>query len=268
MEFLKKEDKQFISLIIKSFFVLVLILGVFFVVKIIGEAMNLKYVGAGIGPVATISFDGKGEVLAVPDIANISFSIKESGNTQKEVQNKVAKKSKATIDLLGKAGIAEKDIKTLNYNAYPQYDYGPQCLSYPCPPSKPPKIIGFEVNQSVGVKVRQTDEVGKILDILASANVTDISGPNFEIDEVEKVQAEARRKAIADAKNKAENLARDLGVKLVRVVNFSEGNQGGGPVYYDAKAMSISRAETSLLPEIPKGENKISSFVTITYEIK
>jgi hypothetical protein len=202
----------------------------------------------------------------VPDIASISFSIRESGNTQKEVQNKVAEKSKATISLLGKAGIAEKDIKTLSYNAYPQYDYGPQCLSYPCPPPKPPKIIGFEVNQSVSVKVRQTDEVGKILDILASINVTDISGPNFEIDEVEKVQAEARRKAIADAKNKAENLARDLGVNLVRVVNFSEGE--GGPVFYEAKALMADGGEAAPLPEIPKGENKISSFVTITYEIR
>jgi len=261
---LTKNEKQNL---IKLSFIFLSVLIILFAIKAVTEIKAFKYVGAGIGSAATISFDGKGEVLVVPDIANISFSIKESGNTQKEVQNKVAKKSKATIDLLGKAGIAEKDIKTLNYNAYPQYDYGPQCISYPCPSPKPPKIIGFEVNQSVSVKVRQIDEVGKILDILASMGVTDLNGPNFEIDEVEKVQAEARRKAIADAKNKAENLARDLGVKLVRVVNFSEGNQGGGPVYYEA-TKAVSGGEIAPLPELPTGENKITSNVTITYEIR
>ena len=268
MEFLNKDDKQFIQLIIKGVLVLVLVVSLFFIVEIVGGLKNLKYVGAGIGSVATISFDGKGEIFVAPDIARLDFSIRESGNTQKKAQDNVAKKSKATIDLLKKVGIAEKDIKTLSYNAYPQYDYGPQCLAYPCPPQNPPKIIGFEVSQNISVKVRNIDETGKILDILASANVADLSGPNFEIDEVEKVQAEARKKAIADAKNKAENLARDLGVKLVRVVNFSEGNQGGGPIYYEAKAMSAGGAESQPLPEIPKGENIISSFVTITYEIK
>jgi len=110
------------------------------------------------------------------------------------------------------------------------------------------------------------DETGKILDLLASAAVTDINGPNFEIDEIEKVQAKARKLAIEDAKAKAEQLAKDLGIRLVRIVNFSEG--GNYPIYGRAEFKALSADDAIPLPEIPVGENKIVSNVTITYEVR
>ena len=245
---------------------LLVILVLFFATKTISEIKALRYVGAGIGPATTISFEGKGEIFASPDIANISFSVRESGKTQKEAQDKVSVKVNKVTKFVKENGVAEKDIKTENYSAYPQYDYGPQCIDYPCPPQKPPKIIGFEVNQNISVKVRNVDETGKILDLLASAAVTDINGPNFEIDEIEKVQAKARKLAIEDAKAKAEQLAKDLGIRLVRIVNFSEG--GNYPIYGRAEFKALSADDAIPLPEIPVGENKIVSNVTITYEVR
>ncbi len=78
---------------------------------------------------------------------------------------------------------------------------------------------------------------------------------------------EARRKAISDAKTKARVLAKDLGVSLGRVASFSEGGYYPAPTMYKATMMDVAQGEASVA-EIPKGENTISSNVTITYEIR
>ncbi len=108
------------------------------------------------------------------------------------------------------------------------------------------------------------------LQSLGAVGVSDLSGPNFSIDNEENLQAEARKKAIDDAKAKAEALADDLGVKLGRVANFSEGGRYGGPIYYGKEMMAVD-SSTGSAPapaNIPKGENTISSDVTITYELR
>ena len=264
MELTKNEKSN----LAKSAMALFCVLTIFIAIKAVSDLKALKYVGTVAGQVNTMTFDGKGEVMAIPDIANISFSVTEEGKTQKEAQDKVSTKTKSAIDSLKQAGIAEKDIKTENYNAYPKYDYGPQCISYPCP-QRQPKIIGFEISQTITAKVRNTDDTGKILDLLATVNAQNLNGPNFEVDDIEKVQAEARLKAITDAKSKAEILAKDLGVSLVRIVNFYENSGGGSPIYYSKAMMSdVGGAESAPAPTIPTGENKITSNVTITYEIK
>ncbi len=131
-------------------------------------------------------------------------------------------------------------------------------------------LKGYIVDQSVSVKVRNVDVAGKLLTGVGERGASNVSGLNFTVDNNEELQKEARAKAIADAKEKAEELRKELGVSLVRVVSYGE--SGNWPVPYYSKlgmggAMDV-RSESAASPEIPTGENKIISNVSITYEIR
>lgn len=205
----------------------------------------------------TVSFSGEGKVLAKPDVAAISLSIVTEAITSKSAQDDNSNKSKAVTDFLKNQGVEEKDIKTTGYNIYPQYRY---------PQYDKPEIRGYQVNQTMEVKVRDLDKVSSVLDGVVSAGVNQVNSLGFEIDEPEKLKAEARQKAIKAAKAKAEELEDQLGVDLGKIVNFSE-SAGGfpGPIFYEKAAVGGFGGDG---PSVPTGENEIMINVTITYQIK
>lgn len=216
----------------------------------------------------TIAFSGHGEVTAVPDIASVYFTISKEAKTVKEAQNLVSKIEKKSLDFLKENNILDKDIKTSSSSFYPKYEYQyPDRM--PCIDCRPGKNIltGYEVSESITVKVRNTDDVGKIIEGLGTLGVSDLSGPNFSIDNEEGLKADARKKAIDDAKEKAKILAKDLGVRLGKIVSFNESQDYPMPLYGKAM-MNESAARDSVAPSLPKGENTISSDVTITYQIR
>jgi hypothetical protein len=269
-------NTELVSKIKARLFSLGQVVGFLAVIYLAGETMSVfkeyKYIGSGVQPVSVISVSGKGEVFAVPDLATVTFSATKSAKTMELAQKDVTTRINAATDFVKSSGVAEKDIKTTNYSAYPKYEYQRSteeaCIYGNCPSKQ--VLVGYEVSETVSVKVRKTDDTGKIIAGLGKLSVSDISGPNFSIDDEDAVKAEARKKAIEDAKGKADILAKDLGVTLVRVISFSE-NSGGYPVYYAKTAgfgMGGSVAEDSVAPQISKGENKITVDVSISYEIK
>jgi uncharacterized protein YggE len=220
---------------------------------------------------STITVSGKGEVNAVPDIATITFSITKDAKTVKEAQALVSEVQNKVIASLKENKIEEKDYKALNSSFYPKYEYqntssryAPEIAIYP--PVGKSVIVGYTATLSMQVKVRDTDNAGKVITDLGTLGVTDLSGPNFEIDNEDSLKAEARKKAIEEAKNKAKVLSRDLGVRLGRITSFSETPSYGTPIYY-AKAESLDASAGANLA-LPKGENTITSEVSITYKIK
>lgn len=233
----------------------------------------------------TISFSGHGEVTAVPDIANVYFTISKDAATVKDAQAGVAVIEKKALDVLKAKGVADKDIKTANASFNPKYEYRqavcPQVpmgagtagvtvnpsSPYYCPSGKQ-VLLGYTASESITVKVRNTDTVGDIMQSLGTTGVSDLSGPNFAIDNEDSLKAQARKLAIDDAREKAKVLAKDLGVSLSKISSFSESG-GGYPIMYAQSAMMKDSAGGVPAPAvIPKGENTISSDVTITYEIK
>jgi uncharacterized protein YggE len=94
-----------------------------------------------------------------------------------------------------------------------------------------------------------------------------LNGPNFTIDNEDGLKVEARKIAIDDAKVKAQKLASDLGVRLGKITSFSESGNNPAPIMY-GKAMMLEAPSAPAPAEIPKGENKITSDVTITYELR
>jgi len=265
---------QYIKNIYTVSFTFLVILSLFFAVKLLAEFRSYGMMGSSESN--TITLSGHGEVQAVPDIANVYFTIHKEAKTVKEAQDAVAVVETGALEFLRTKNVAEKDIQTSSSSFNPKYEYtnSPRilmpCDQYGCPPN-PGKsvIVGYEAYESITVKVRNTDDVGVIMQGLGGLGVTDLSGPNFSIDDEDALKAEARKKAIEDARTKAEALAEDLGVRLGRIANFSEDGGYGGPIFYAKDAMLESSTGSVPAPaQIPKGENTISSNVTVTYEIR
>lgn len=229
----------------------------------------------------TVSFSGEDRIFAKPDIVAVSFSIVTEAATSKAAQEANSQKSQKVVDFLKEQGIEEKDIKTTEYNVYPQYSYprplplSLQGQSYPVNPSpKPeyypssPRITGYQINQSFEIKVRDLDKVSAVLDGLVTAGVNQVNHLGFKIDDPDKLQTEARKQAIENAKIKARKLQKQLGIRLGKIINYSEG--GGYPPYFlEARAFAPAGSGGDIQgPSVPPGENEIVVNVTITYQIR
>jgi uncharacterized protein len=220
------------------------------------------------GP-TTISVTGEGEVMSVPDIGQFSFSVNEAGTDAKIAREALTTKTEAILNYLKEAGVEEKDIKTESYNLYPKYKYEsrPCAFGSYCPPGEQIQD-GFEVSQMVRVKVRDIDKAGELLTNVGDKGATNISGLDFTIDDPDALKAEARELAIADAKAKAEALAEDLGVRLVKMVGYNEDGNYPMPYYGMGGDMVAQESAKSSDVAIPVGENETVSRVTITYQIR
>ena len=245
-------------------------LTLFLIVGAMSELKSYQFIGSGVTATNTISVNGEGDVFAIPDTATFSVTVQEKAKQVKDAQDAASKKGNDIIAYLKQGGVEDKDIQTTDYSVSPQYEWSqgvcPQGASY-CPPGKQ-VLTGFQVSQTLTVKVRDTKKAGELLSGVGSRGATQVSGLSFTVADEESLKAQARGKAIAQAKGKAEVLAKSLGVSLVRVVGFNE-NGGGGPIYYAkaSMAMGMGGAE-SVAPEIPVGQNKIVSNVSVTYEVR
>lgn len=245
------------------------VFSVFLAIRVIVDFKRLPNIGKEVYPQSTIMVTGKGEAYAIPDIATFSFTVTESAKTVEEAQNKLNGKISKSLDILKDASIDEKDIKTTNYNVYPKYEWKEvACLAYPCPVGKN-EMVGYEVNQSITVKVRDLKKVGDLVTKVGKTEVSNISGVDFTIDNKEKYLAEARKEAIAEAKMKAKELSKQLGVRLGKILYYNDNSDT--PYYGEASGMGggdMMRSAAPMKAELPQGESKITSSISITYEIK
>lgn len=220
---------------------------------------------------AVISVTGEGEVLAVPDIGQFSFSVNAEGETASQAQEESGTKINDILAYLKEQGIEDKDIKTQGYNLYPRYRWEEQI----CPVGTICRggeqvQDGFEVSQTVSVKVRDTERAGELITGVGERGATNISRLNFTIDDVDALQAEARAKAIADAQEKAAILTEQLGVRIIGIQYFNE-NSGNYSRMYESRAMSMDMASEEAGfggAEMPVGEESTNVTVTIGYEVR
>lgn len=246
------------------------LLVVFLAVLSIKQLKSIGYVGNENPMIASISVTGKGEAISIPDIATFSFSVTENAKTVEEAQKKATERTNKALKAVKDAGVAEKDLKTISYSINPRYEYNQVvCITYPCPVGKS-VLTGYDVSQTIQVKVRDLSKAGSLFDIIGSAGVQNVDSLAFSIDDIESVKAKARAEAIVDAKAKAELLAKQLGVKLVRITGYYDSNLESPYMYARAEGMSadVRSIKAAVAPEIPKGEQKVTANVTISYEIK
>ena len=220
-----------------------------------------------------ISVTGEGKVAVKPDIAMLSVSIVTEAKKIKDAQLDNTRLSGSVTGFLKEMGIEEKDIKSVNYSIYPQYNYydAPVCMAYPCPPHRPPEVVSYQVRHSLEIKVRNLDDVDDLLDGVVTAGATEVGSVSFTVDDEKKVLADARKKAIEDAKAKAAVLSKDLGVRLGKIVGFSE---SGGPFpVYMRTLEAVGKGGGfggDMVPasSVQPGEQEVVSTVTITYEFR
>jgi uncharacterized protein YggE len=248
-----------------------IMLSLFLLVQVINGLKMSRTIGDTAMPSNVISVSGDGEAFAIPDVAMFTFSASATGKDVDDAQKQVTKIIEAALGKVKELGVDSKDVKTTDYSANPKYEYinGVCTSGGVCKPSTQ-NLIGYEVSQTIAVKVRKVDDAGKILGAIGGTGVTNVSGLSFTVDDQTAIEREAREKAIAKAKVKAEELAKDLGVSLVRIVSFNE--NGAMPMFYKADMISArdmggAMTEAASVP-LPMGQNKVTSNVTITYEIR
>ncbi len=225
------------------------------------------------GP-TVISVAGEGEVFAKPDIASFSFTLEAKEADAVTAQNKVSETMDAILAYLKETGVEERDVKTEYYNLAPWYEYPayqPCMLAY-CPPrSGEPTLKGYEVSQSVTVKIRDIAKAGEIISQIGDKGAKNVSGIQMTVDDTDALKQEARKLAIEDAKEKAKSLAESLGVRIVRMNGFWE--EEGSGMYDRGYGMGgdMMMSESAVAPKaasLPAGENTISARVNISYEIR
>lgn len=244
--------------------ILMCLLATFVAAKIVTEVIAWAD-GDDTYPSNVISVTGEGEAVAVPDVAEFSFSVNEKGASVEVAQTAATAKMNAAIDFLKNSGVEEKDIKTTGYNAYPQYEYT-TCTGMVCVNEQ--RLIGYEVSQTISVTVRDTAKAGELLSGVGKAGISNVSGLSFKVDDPEKFKKEARLMAIQKAKEQAEVLAEGLDVKLKGVVSFSEDSSPYNAYGMGGDVRMEMSAKSAAAPQLPAGEEKVTSRVYVTYEIR
>ncbi len=242
-------------------------LALFLLVEAITVAQNFGR--PGVPATDTVTVQGSGQATLPPDVARVSFTVENTSAAVADAQAATTKQANAALEYVKGQGVAEKDVKTLSYNISPQYSYPNPCVPGAlCPDyNRAPKVTGYQVSETIQVTMRDLSAVGTLLGGLGKLGVQNVNGPAFALDDATAGYDAARADAIAKAKAQATLLAKQLGVSLGKIVNFSE-SSGGYPYPMYSMGMGGAESKAASAPEIPSGENTYNASVSITYEIR
>ena len=242
-------------------------LTVFTIVITQNKVKEGKYIGQDVVKKSVITVNGQGIVYAKPDIALATFSVRNEAKEASVAMSQNSEKMNAVIELMKEKGIDQKDLKTTNFSINPRYEWvGNDSNIWPRP-DKTRKLVGYEVVQSLQIKIRDLNKIGDIIQGAISKGANQTGGLRFSIDDQDKLKQEARKQAIDKAKKQAKELAQELGINLIKITSFSEGKNSPQPIYYGYEAKAMSDSSEVAAPQIETGENKIEVDVSISYEI-
>jgi uncharacterized protein len=211
------------------------------------------------------SVTGSGVVYAKADIANITVGFKtELKKDAALAAQESSKKMNAIIEALADLGIEEKDIKTTDYSLRPVYTWL----------EKEGQVLqGYEVSQSVNVKVRELDKIGEVISKTTEKGANQVGSVNFSIDDEYELKNQARELAIEKAKEKAGLIASQANMRLGKVKSVYENADMNYPVpmYANAKMEMADGLGSQLAVDVANiqvGQNEIRVEVTLVYEVK
>jgi uncharacterized protein YggE len=201
---------------------------------------------------------GTGKVTVTPDIATLSLGIEAQAATVAEAQAQAAGAMDTVMAALAAGGVADKDIQTQYFSISQQTrwdDYKDEQV-----------VTGYDVTNMVTAKIRDMEQIGSIIDAVAAAggDYTRINNISFSVDDPTPYYKEARQKAMADAKDKAEQLAHLAGIGLGKPTYISEGTVYPPVVYRDAGMEAMAPAPTT---PISPGEIELSLTVQVAYAV-
>lgn len=205
---------------------------------------------------------GVGKVDIVPDTASVDLGIVvNDARTIDEAQSKINTVNNAIIEGVKGLSIDKGDIKTSNYSVVPNYDYSKGGTGV---------ITGYNGNTTITIKVKDTAKLPQVIEAGTKAGANQVMGTNYTVDKPEKYQEQARQKAIDNAKEQAQKLASQLGIKLGKVTNIVESTNSPGPLpmLYSKEAMGMGGGTNAPVPDLQPGTQTITSTVTLYFEKK
>lgn len=197
-----------------------------------------------------------GEVSRVPDIVRIGAGVVTQAATASDAIRQNAARMERVRAALRRAGIAERDIQTSAISLQPDYRYAE---------NQPPQLTGYRASNEVNVRFRDIAESGAILDALVAEGANQINGPMLGLDRPEEALDEARTRALAAARARAELYARSLGMRVVRIVAVSEG--GAMPVP-PMPMLRMQANDAAAETRIDPGEQVLSVSLTVSFELQ
>jgi uncharacterized protein YggE len=198
----------------------------------------------------TISVTGAGRATAVADLLLLDLAVETQAVTVSEALTENNKQATAVLSALKDHGIQERDIQTTQLSINQETDN-----------ASPPKIIGFRVRNSLSVRLRDLQRAGVVIDaaVQAGGDATRIDNISFSFTDPSSLLVEARKRAVADAKDRAQQLTDGLGVALGNVISISESDSSGRPI----REFAAFTVDTPILP----GESEVSLQITVSFEI-
>lgn len=231
-----------------SFLAAAMLASAFFSVPALAQVATISQSIAG----TRLDLDASAEVSRVPDIATISAGVVSRAPTASAALQDSADRMARVFASLKRAGIEERDIKTSSISLSPEYRY---------PQNEAPQLVAYTASNMLTVRFRDIRASGKILDTLVAQGANQINGPSLEVDNPEEALDEARTKAVAAGRARAELYARSLGLKVARLVALSE-SSGSSP--RPLPVMAFAKAETRIEP----GEEKLGVDLHLTFELQ
>ena len=211
----------------------------------------------------TLSAEGRSN--RTPDLAVFSAGVTSQGKTASEALSANSADMNKVIAALKRAGIADRDIQTSNLSLNPIYQPQRQLPDGTVEPAQP-KIIGYQVYNTVNVRQRNLAQFGRVLDTLVAAGANQINGPSFQMDDPDAATDEARIQAMKKARARANLYASAAGLKVLRILAISEsgGYMPQPPVMYARAAMADGMEKST---PVAAGEVSLTSTVTVLFEL-
>lgn len=206
---------------------------------------------------ATVTVTGHGSVTASPDTAGITIGVDIIKSTLAEAQSEATAQATAVIDAVKAQGVDPKDIQTSNYSVSIMRDYNQG--------GDPTQITGFEVMNQVNVTIRDISKIGEILDAVVTAGANSIYNISFFVDNPAPHESAARKLAVQNAHDKADELATAAGMTLGSVLAITEGSTQAPPPVFAARGGGLGAAAEAV--PIQAGTSEITADVTITYQM-
>ncbi len=204
-----------------------------------------------------LEVNAHGETTRAPDLAQVSAGVVTENVDANGAMRANAQRMSAVIAALKQAGVVERDIQTSNISLEPQYRNGP---------NQKPTITGYQVSNTVNVRLRDLAKIGDVLDVLVKLGVNQINGPTFSLDKPDAAMDEARADAVKHAQARADLYAAATGLKVRRIVRISESGENAHP----PRPMMMSRAMLASSSEptpVASGENTIGVDLDVVYEL-